>query len=74
LLANLNSSSLGVQCAAAQEVALLCKDDGACSYMGANHFIFSLVNFLQSSVEALDTKAQEVGALALLKITWNNNR
>ncbi|XP_057858382.2 U-box domain-containing protein 45 [Cryptomeria japonica] len=74
LLANLNSSSLEVQCAAAEEVALLCKDDSACSYMGANHFISALVKFLQSSVDVLDTKAQEVGASALLKMTWNNNR
>ncbi|KAH9328261.1 hypothetical protein KI387_000369, partial [Taxus chinensis] len=75
LLANLKSPCLELQCAAAEEVGFLCKDDNeACSYMGANNFIAALVNFLRSAVDVLDTKAQEVGTLALLNMVLNNNR
>ena len=75
LLANLNTPCLQLQCAAAEEVRILSKDDNeARSYMGANHFIPALVSFLRSAIDASDTKAQETGALALFNIAVNNNR
>eukprot|EP01018_Ginkgo_biloba_P018216 Gb_40872 [translate_table: standard] len=74
LLTNLSNPPLEVQTVAAQEVIFLSKDDNeACSYMGANQFIPALVNFLWSAVDALDTKAQETGALALFNLAVNNN-
>lgn len=75
LLGNLNRPCLQLQCAAAEEVRILSKDDNeARSYMGANHFIPALVSFLQSAIDASDIKAQETGALALFNIAVNNNR
>lgn len=75
LLANLNEPYLQLQCAAAEEVRTLSKNDNeARSYMGANHFIPALVSFLQSAIDASDIKAQETGALALFNIAVYNDR
>lgn len=75
LLGNLNKPCLQLQCAAAEEVRILSKDDNeARSYMGASDFIPALVSFLRSAIDASDIKAQETGALALFNIAVNNNR
>lgn len=58
-----------------ENIRFLLKDDGeARIYMGASRFVEALVQFLKSSVDEGDEKAQEVGALALFNLAVNNDR
>ncbi|KAH9302218.1 hypothetical protein KI387_013801, partial [Taxus chinensis] len=75
LLASLTGSSLELQCRAVEEIRAMSKDDDeARSYMGSNGFIHAIVNFLRSAIDASNTQALEIGALALFNISVNNNR
>ncbi|KAK8943325.1 U-box domain-containing protein 45 [Platanthera guangdongensis] len=58
-----------------EKIRFLLKDDGeARIYMGASRFVEALVQFLKSSAEEGDMKAQEVGALALFNLALHNDR
>lgn len=63
------------QCRLVEQIRYLLKDDEeARIQMGSNGFAEALVQFLRYSVEDLNEKAQEIGAMALFNFAVNNNR
>lgn len=63
------------QCEVVEQLRFLLKDDEeARIYMGANGLVEALVQFLTSSINEGDTKAQAIGAMALFNLAVNNNR
>ncbi|KAH9323219.1 hypothetical protein KI387_017858, partial [Taxus chinensis] len=75
LPASLSGPSLELHWRATEEIREMSKDDDeARSYMGSNGFLHTIVNFLRSAVDASNTQALEIGALALFNISVNNNR
>ncbi|KAJ0977004.1 hypothetical protein J5N97_012478 [Dioscorea zingiberensis] len=70
-----NNKCRNKQCEAVEQLRFLLKDDEEVRiYMGANGFVEALVQFLRSSIDYADTKAQTVGAMALFNLAVNNNR
>lgn len=75
LVGSLYSSSLDLQCRAAEEIRLLTKDNAdARLYAGEVGSIPALVLFLNAAIKAGDEHSQQTACLALLNVAVNNNR
>ncbi|CAM8953506.1 unnamed protein product [Rhodiola kirilowii] len=67
--------NLRKQCEVVEKIRhLLKEDEEARMFMGANGFVETLMQFLESAVRAKNEIAQEVGAMALFNLCVNNNR
>lgn len=75
LVGQLHSSSLDLQCKAAEAIRLLAKDNAdARFHLGELGSIPALIGFLSTAVKSGDENAQKTACLALLNVAVNNNR